>query len=186
MTRAPRYIAVPQEPLRGPIVRPVDRAHVVGGKTRGGAVPNVDPVFIEQQHRAQHAVGLLLDEADQRSSTSGSGAAGGDHLEHLVLRRAKRLLAAPFGDVARDGQQLDDGAVRVGDRRHDDVPPLRVMPDASQQSTLKTAAPATARRGNRLLAPLANLALEKLVDWPIQQRAGMSGISSSFSPSGLI
>ena len=68
---------------------------------------------------------LLLDEPDQAVEHVGQRAAGGDHPEHLVLGGANRLVPAPFGDVARDGQQLNHGAVRVGDRRDDDVPPPR-------------------------------------------------------------
>ena len=67
-------------------------------------MPNVDPVFIQEQHRAQHAVGLLLDEADERIEHVGQRCASCDHLEHVMLRRAKRLIASPLGDIARDCQ----------------------------------------------------------------------------------
>ena len=53
----------------------------------------------------------LFDETDHAVEHVRQRTAGGNHLEHLVLRGAERFLAAPFGDVARDGEQLHDGAV---------------------------------------------------------------------------
>ena len=146
-TGVPRYMAVPHEPARGPMGEPVDGANVVGGKVRCRAVPDVDAVLVEQQHRALHAVRLLLDEAHQAVEDVVERAAGGNHPEHVLLRRADRLVAAPLGDVARDGQQLDDVAVHAGDGRDGDVPPPRLTGWRRQQA-LKTAAPAGARFGD--------------------------------------
>ena len=103
----------------------VDGANVFLGKTRCGPMPNVGAVVIEHQHGAPHAGALLLDEPDQAIEHVGERAAGGDHPKDFALGRAHRFVTAPFGDVARDTQQLNHDAVQVCDRRDNDVPPLR-------------------------------------------------------------
>ena len=93
MTRVPRYMAVPHEPTLGPIDRPSIALNVVGGKTRSGAMPDGGSVFVEQQRRVHSMPSdCSSTRRTRRSSTVGQGAAGGDHLEHLVLRGAKRLI----------------------------------------------------------------------------------------------
>ena len=125
----------------------VDGANVVGGQVRCRAVPDVGTVLVEQQHRALHAARLLLHQAHQGVEDLFERAASGNHPEHVLLRRADRLVVAPLGDVARDCQQLDDVAVHAGNRRHGDVPPPARTGRRWQQA-LKTAAPAGARLGD--------------------------------------
>ena len=101
------------------------------------------------------------------SRTSIEGAAGGNHPQHVLLRRADGFVAAPLGDVARDGQQLDDGAVHAGDGRHGNVPPPLLTRSRPQQA-LKAAAPAGAGLGNGGGGGEAHLPVEEVDDRAVE------------------
>ena len=184
MTRVPRYIAVPHEPVRGTDGQAVDRVDVVGGQARRRAVADGHAILVEQEHGAQHAVALLFDESHHAVEHVRQRTAGGNHLEHLVLRGAERLLAAPLGDVARDREQLDDGAARVGDRRHDGVPPLDLA-RRRRHHVLKAAVPATPCLRDAVLRGLSDLAFEEARDRTIQQPAGVGRLEHA-QPAGLM
>ena len=95
----------------------------------------------------------------------------------------KRLLAAPLGDVARNREQLDDGAIHVGDRRHHGVKRLRSR--RHPHRILKTAASAASRGCDGFLRRPPLVSVRKSLSGSIQQAAGIRH-SSSRSPTGFM
>ena len=102
----------------------VDAPGVFVGKARGSPHPYMNAVRVEQQDRTHLPFALILDEVDEQGQHLGERRAGRDHLEHLMLTGLECFRLPRRGHVARNGQELHDGATGVHDRRDHHVPPF--------------------------------------------------------------
>ena len=91
----------------------VDGVRVASRQAGRRAVPQVDPIAIEHQDRAQDVAGLLLDQAAQRIEDEPERITSGHHLEKPLLSGQHRLGQLAVFDVDRHAVPPDDLALLV-------------------------------------------------------------------------
>lgn len=79
----------------------VDRAAILDGQARGGAVAEVHAIAVEHEKGAQHAGAAALGEAADGVERSGEGLAGGDPFEEAALGGEEGVRVFARGDIAR-------------------------------------------------------------------------------------
>jgi len=89
----------------------VDDVDVAPRQARRGGVADLGAGLGDDENRADHLVGLVLDDAEEGVEGFVKRFAAGDHLEDLVLAVEEVFALFPFGEVADEGGEIGDGAV---------------------------------------------------------------------------